>query len=165
MATNGKPGRPSKLTPELAEAILIDVEGGLDPQVAAQAAGVVAKTYYNWITRGKAGEAPFASFYTEIARAKAEAEKRLLQRTLSGDGKGEGFGPAKAALEILSRTRPDRYSQQVKVQLRQDIERVLDVVLRVCGQDHFLAIAEALAEDDSAGTPGEAESDAPEIRH
>lgn len=158
-------GRPSKLTAELSQTILADIAAGLHPEVAAQAAGIVPSTYFDWMQRGKAGEAPYATFRSDVARAKAEAERQLLQRALGGDGKGTSFGPAKAALEILSRTRPDRYSQQVKVQLRQDIERILDVVQRVCGTEDFLRVVEALADDDSEGEIGAAPGDSSEVRH
>lgn len=157
--------KESKLTSEVVSEILSDIEAGLHPEVSAQAAGVATRTFQEWMTRGKRGEEPYASFRGEVARAKAVAEKTLLQRALGGDGAGRSFGPGKAALEILSRTLPDRYSATHKMQLRDDLERILSVVERVCGPESFLAVCEALADENSSGEAGEAEGNEPTLPH
>lgn len=154
-----RPGRPTKLTDELAAVIIADIEQGVQPDAAAADAGIAPSTYFDWMQRGKAGEEPFRGFRSEVARARLAAESKLTKTILNGDERGMGFGPSKAALEMLSRLRPDRYSPTMKVQLRDDLERILDVVERVCGQESFLAVVEALADDDSARAAGEAASE------
>ncbi len=72
-------GRPSKLTPEIQEAIVRLVAAGNYPETAAKAAGITGRTFYYWMARGrKARGGEFLQFFRAIKKATAEAEIREL---------------------------------------------------------------------------------------
>lgn len=69
-------GRPTKLTPEVAKAILASVEAGIPYQVACEAQGLIARTMYNWRKKGEKDEeagidSDEARFFAEFTRARA----------------------------------------------------------------------------------------------
>jgi hypothetical protein len=45
-------GRPTKLTPQLADFIVNLIEGGVPRRRAAEAAGIAASTLFDWLSRG-----------------------------------------------------------------------------------------------------------------
>lgn len=137
----------SLLTAELTENIVDRVRRGIAPEVAAVAAGVSQSTYYNWRKRGQDGEEPYAGFWNAVARACAESEVALVERVQEGDGQGVGFGSSKAALEILQRRFPKRWSVQVKVEMSEQLNRFLDAAQRICSDEDFRKLLEALAEE------------------
>lgn len=163
-----KMGRPSKLTPELTEQIAQLVEDGDPPEVAAGVCGVGRSTYFEWDAKGKLGEEPFFTFRTEVARASDCFASEMRRRVLFGDGKGESFGQAKAALEVISR-RDRRWTQRVKHELDDGLKEFLACAERVCGakdrQDIFIAICEELSRLDSEGEAVEAQVGAAEPIH
>jgi hypothetical protein len=146
-------GRPSKLTPELTAAVVKSVEKGIAPEVACAAEGVSDSSYYSWRAQGKAGVEPYASFWSEIARAIATSEITLVEKVSGGDGQGVGFGEAKASLELLQRRFPKRWSVQVKVEMADQLNRFIDAAQRVLAEPDFAKLLEALAEE-----PGEGEA-------
>ena len=48
-----KTGRPSKLTPELADEIARRIQAGCFPSVAAGSVGIAARTFYRWLAEGR----------------------------------------------------------------------------------------------------------------
>ena len=75
----GRPPGSVSLTPEIAERILELIRGGTWDYVAAEAAGISDRTFYEWIQRGE-GEHPtrprtrkLQRFAEGVRRAKAEA--------------------------------------------------------------------------------------------
>lgn len=130
-------GRPSKLTPELADEIAKAIRDGVHPEVAAGAAGIDRATFFRWV----AGDAEFA---TLVARAKDEAEVALVRTTRSGDGAGVGFGEAKAALEVLARSRPQRWAQRVNIKVEEELSVLLDVLEEVLPREWYLKALEAI---------------------
>lgn len=148
-----KPGRPSKLTPELQEAVCETCRKGIDPLVATVAQGVDEGSYYRWRREALDGEEPQLSFVRAVARACAEGEISLAERLSAGDGQGIGFGEAKASLEILQRRFPKRWSVQVKVEMADQLNRFIDAAQRVLEPASFGKLLQELAEE-----PGEAEA-------
>ncbi len=72
-------GRPSKLTPEVQARIVQAISGGNFRQVAAEWAGVSAKTLREWMARGaKAKTGPFAEFRAAVLEAERAAEIRMV---------------------------------------------------------------------------------------
>lgn len=67
-------GRPDKLTPELAQQIVLAVQGGMFPAQAAQWAGIAPSTFYLWMQKARAGETRFSEFSESIRRAEATDE-------------------------------------------------------------------------------------------
>lgn len=51
MSTTRLPGRPTKLTPELAATVVAYVRAGSFANVAARASGISESTYYRWLDR------------------------------------------------------------------------------------------------------------------
>lgn len=76
-------GRSTRLTPEMAEAIVTAIRSGAPLEVAAQAVGVAPSTFWEWMARGE-GKVPrgrkSTPLYAEFAERvrKAEAEVHIL---------------------------------------------------------------------------------------
>ena len=66
-------GRKTKLTPELQRTIVLYIRAGAFDWVAAQAVGINQDTFYYWLQRGSAGEAPYSEFSEAVAQARAES--------------------------------------------------------------------------------------------
>jgi hypothetical protein len=66
--------RPTKLTPKVRDAILASIEAGAYAEQAARAAGIAPSTYYSWVERGEAREAPFSEFVDALRAREATAE-------------------------------------------------------------------------------------------
>jgi len=79
-------GRPSKLTPELQQALAHAVVEGLPLPTACAAAGVSHTTVLEWLSRGESRDPDrpatrrYAEFATVIRRAQAEDQRRRLAR-------------------------------------------------------------------------------------
>jgi len=74
-------GRPTSLTPAVAETIIDAMCGGNYMETAAALAGISVATLRNWLRAGRRGESPeLADFAQAIARARAVAEVRDLER-------------------------------------------------------------------------------------
>ena len=144
------------ITDEIQDEIVRLIEAGNYPDTAAQAAGISRATFYRWRKEGQ--EQPgsrLAVFETAIALAIAKAEARLIERIGDGDEAGVGFGPAKAALEILQRRFSRRWSAKVTHEIADMTAKVLDVVRRVCSESDYVRVLEELAREDGEGpTPG-----------
>ncbi len=93
MALREFPGRPCKLTSELADEIVQAIENGAFLNAAAGRVGVHRDTVRDWIVRGSADaqaglNTDFSVFAERIARAQAAHEAKLAATfTRGGDGK------------------------------------------------------------------------------
>jgi hypothetical protein len=151
-------GRPSSFTPEVAERICERIEAGKRPRVAAAEEGVSPSTFDGWMSEARAGKKPeLIEFREAVARAVLVSEGKLYDTLKDGDEPGYSFGPAKAALEILSRTNK-HYSTKIQVALESELERVLDAVQRVCSPEDFQRVLAELAALDSESEASEAQS-------
>jgi hypothetical protein len=74
-----KPGRPTKLTPELAAGFCAAIEQGATYEIAAGSVGVRRSTVYNWL---KAGEAEDDGDHAEFLDAVKGAEARCALAAL-----------------------------------------------------------------------------------
>lgn len=81
---DGKHGRPTIYTPELGEKFLGLMREGLYLDDAAAICRVNKQTVYDWITRGEAGEEPFASFVDSYKEAETEAKRESLSTVRKG---------------------------------------------------------------------------------
>jgi hypothetical protein len=66
-------GRTTLLSPEVLAAVVATIEAGAFDWVAAEAAGIGRRTFYDWLRRGEAGEEPYAEFLVAVRRARASA--------------------------------------------------------------------------------------------
>lgn len=156
-------GKKHVLTPELKAAILAGIEAGVDPDTAAQAEGISRSTFFEWMKAGADEASPFHDFRTEVARAIAIAEKKLVERWLDGDEKGVSFGPGKAAAEFLRLTKR-RYGEKVRIQVADELEELLSIVERICRPEDFARVLEAIAaRDRGEETPEAAGEPAPPV--
>lgn len=71
-------GAPTKLTPEVQDIIVSTVARGNFLQTAARLARVGDSTLSEWLTKGRAGQEPYAAFTEAIARAEAESETAMV---------------------------------------------------------------------------------------
>jgi transposase len=84
-------GRPTKLTPEIQNRIVVLIRAGNYVETAAASAGIHKSTLYDWLKRGarekqritqnprariSKKEAPFVDFSDAVEKAQAEAESR-----------------------------------------------------------------------------------------
>ena len=72
-------GRPTKLTPEVHQRIVLSLKAGNYRETAAADAGVDSKTLRNWMKRGARGGATnegYRAFAADVLQAEAEAEQR-----------------------------------------------------------------------------------------
>ncbi len=143
-----KAGRPTVRTEENRKRILELVEAGDRGPVAAGRCDIGRSTYFEWIA-----EEP--DFRTAVACAEDKYESKSREIVEMGDEKGASFGPAKARLEILERRFPSRWSQRIKVEVADQLNRYIDVAQRVLEPEAFGKLLEALAEE-----PGEGEAPA-----
>lgn len=99
-------GRPRALTPEVQEKILRYLTTGVSIEVAAQASGIDATTYYNWQRRARLPEddpdaAPeFVQFFQKVEEAKAERQALWAGHIVKASMEGEW----RASLALLQAT-------------------------------------------------------------
>ena len=87
--------RRTKLTPEVQTLIADYVRGGAFDYVAAEAVGITARTFHNWMRWGEKGNPRYVPFFRAITKAHAQArvvaEARVYQNkpdTWLGKGPG-----------------------------------------------------------------------------
>lgn len=132
------PGRPSKLTDDVAQRILDAVLEGAYLETAAQAAGVSPRTLHRWVERGADAEAraleqfgdtpdepeleelyehldprdwPYLDFRHALKSTEAFAELELLRKVSNKIGDR----PWQAYMTILERRHPSRWGRRMEV--------------------------------------------------
>ena len=80
--TGRPPGRPTKLTPTLVEAICAKIRDGVPPVPAAVSLGVAESTFKTWLRDGQAENAParLREFVLEFKQANAEYHAIMAKR-------------------------------------------------------------------------------------
>jgi transposase-like protein len=120
-------GRPSKLTEERQETICEALRKGVSIEGACQLAGVSDRAYYKWRERGeeelrrveeghhncrvRKDEEPYVQFFQETTRAIGESEEYLVEKIYEAAPETPN-----AALRLLERRFPDRWSKKQKVE-------------------------------------------------
>lgn len=114
-------GRPSSLTPERTKRITELISGGNSLEVAAQASGITATTFFNWCARGrrererleqnprlkpKKSEEIYVEFLEDVERARAEGEARLVLVVTK-----KAMNDWRAAAWMLERKAPERWGK------------------------------------------------------
>lgn len=149
VATMPPPDRDyGKCTPELTVKMVKLVIEGNFPDTVAVASGISMNTYYFWRERGQNGDEPYLTWWNAMVQACALSEIEAVRQIRQGDDRGAGFGPAKAALELISR-RNKRWSPNVKIEVADQLTRLIDIVEKICPTDLYQKILEGLAEVDS----------------
>lgn len=145
-APNARPqGRPSKLTPELKDALAELLGLGNFREQAVQAVGVPKSTFYGWLERGEADtEAGKATIYSDlldaVSRAEAAAEitaVQYLRRWMLTD--------LRAVTYYLERRHPSRWRRRESVELEGDLTFKPTERVAPEGDDQRRKVAELLA--------------------
>jgi hypothetical protein len=137
----GLAGRPTLLTPELGDRLVLMLSAGNYLHVALAAVSVGAQTFRDWMARGLSGklaDEPFRELRERVEQARAEGEVRLvtsIARAAQDDWR--------AALALLEREYPDRWGP-VSVRTR-DVEPPEQPVLTVPDADDPFAEVDELA--------------------
>jgi hypothetical protein len=71
-------GRPTKLNAALTKRICALLAKGSSIKSACIQVGVGERTFHDWRERGKAGEEPFARFFSAATRAREQHKQRLI---------------------------------------------------------------------------------------
>ena len=149
--------RPTDLTEAVQETILREIREGNYVETACLVAGVTYQSYYNWMKWGREGKEPYAQFFESCARARAEEESSLVKVARAGDGKGESYGPSKAALTFLERTRPRKFSPRLNISLDKELDKIMGIAEKTLEPDQYAKLVEAICA--AAGSSEEAGED------
>lgn len=87
MAGKGKPGPPTRLTPETQQRICGFVQAGAPLPYACVAAGIPWRTCKQWLQRGRRGEQPYAAFVDAWHAAKATWVAASVMRVTAAGAK------------------------------------------------------------------------------
>jgi hypothetical protein len=134
-------GRPTNLTPELAEDIAQAIRRGAKPADAAGAYGVPFGTFHEWMGRGNGQDPlrPALPLYIEFAEAVHRAEQ--ICKAAIALMAVEKIKTTADAMLFLSRRFPDEWRERVDVrlELQAEVRRLADE----SGVDYDEALAEA----------------------
>lgn len=95
----------TKLTIELIKSIADLVQVGNYAQVAAKSVGVPERTFYLWLSKGRAGKKPYVQLVQAIEDAESKAEIALVLTIRKSLPDNPGF-----AFEMLRRRFRDRWN-------------------------------------------------------
>ena len=118
-------GRRRKLTRKIIERLKKEIARGLPYDTAARLAGIHPATFYRWKREAEAAREAgvrrgiLVEFLQAIEEAEARAEQALVERVVVQGG-------AKGAMWILERRWPEKWSPQMRMQIAEDLEIVLD---------------------------------------
>lgn len=127
-------GRPTKLDPAIASAILDLLRRGNYVETAAASAGVSKVTVYDWLRRGaRERSGPYRDFAVAAEKAQAEAEvydlARLEKLALKGDFRAISWR--------LERRNARRWGPQIQVQVHQVLDEYLGFLQANLDADTF----------------------------
>lgn len=100
--------RPTKLTKQVKEAILLAVTSGAYLGMAANHAGISESTLHLWMARGERGESPFSEFSVSLKKAQADVRLRCLAQIMQAANDGTW----QAAAWFLDRTDREHFGRQ-----------------------------------------------------
>lgn len=125
-------GRPSKLVPSIAKAILDALEEGATLEAAASIAGVSRRVVYLWIAEGKSAEAStvLGDFAASVERARDKAESEALIRVRQGVNVA-GLPDWRAAEVWLRMRYPEKYGAKAinDRKVRAEVQAIMSAVL------------------------------------
>lgn len=120
-----KRGRPSKLTQELQDRIVLSLRAGNYLETAAKANGISKATLYNWLDKAaKEHSPPHMAFLDAIEKAQSEAEQRDV--ALIAQAAQQQW---QAAAWRLERKFPDRWGYRKHLTVAADEVRPFKVIL------------------------------------
>lgn len=115
-------GRPTSLTPDVQEAVLVAIAAGNYRVTACKKAGISNKSLINWEKAGAEGVEPYKEFFLLLQKAEAAAEAVLLASVKAAD---KGW---QAQAWIMERRWPERWGGRVRLMVTEERELLLDKV-------------------------------------
>ncbi len=112
MPSKRKPGRPTKLTPEVQQAICDALERGEVHVHAIEHGGIGETTYYEWLAKGEEGIKPYAEFQAATTRAEARGRKAIFDTIRS-----QASTDWRAGAWLLERRYSEHYGKAARVDL------------------------------------------------
>lgn len=82
-------GRPTDCTPETTAKVCEALKLGVSLADAAAHSGIPSADVESWVSRGAAGEAPFASFVEQAERARAQFRVRIAAMMMKAAQEGD----------------------------------------------------------------------------
>jgi len=104
-------GRPTKLTPEVADKICQAIAGGNYREVAAAWAGIGERTLREWMQRGESPRSRYHDFRRRVLEAEQAAEIRAVGLIMASAAKDP-----KHAQWWLQRKHPERWGRKDRLQ-------------------------------------------------
>jgi hypothetical protein len=135
------PGRPTKLTAELKEAICEAVRGGNYIETAAAMCGVSKQVLYTWMKAGARDEdAAHVAFLDAVRKAQADAEGRNVALIAKA-----GQTQWQASAWFLERSQPKKWGLRVRVHVVEELSGFLEELSRVLPEEWFEKVLEVAA--------------------
>jgi len=107
-------GRRTRLTNKTRDTILKGIRLGLTHERAAQLAGITARTFYTWKSKGEKGTAPiYIQFLQALKKAEVEGEAANIQVIVKAGQEGTW----QAAAWLLERRHPERWARVQKIEI------------------------------------------------
>jgi hypothetical protein len=147
----GKPGRPTKFTPETQVEIVRIIKGGNYRCVAAEACGVAERTFAEWMAKGEEfPDSDFGKFRQAVIAAENHAEMGMVSAVNVG-----ALTDPKHAEWWLERKFPDRWGRKERIELTGKDRGPVQVDLSAAGEDDLDALERlAIAARARASVPG-----------
>lgn len=145
--TQRRPGRPSKLTPEVKKKLLDLIRAGNYYSVACTAVGIDYATFRRWIEKAEQPGTPpeYREFRDDLMRAEAEAEAALV-----AIWRGHAPTSPGAVRDLLAKRYPERWGdgkQKVAVEITGGEGKPVEVKHEHrFSADHVADLARVLAE-------------------
>lgn len=146
------PGRPSKLTDALQAQLCDHVDKCNSLEDAAALCGLERSTVFRWMQKGREqSRGRYRDFFNAIEAAKAGRRKKFAATMLT-----HGFKHWQALAWLAERTDPERFGLRIKVQVNEELERILDKLQRQLTPQEYERALEAISQpDDSSEALGE----------
>lgn len=137
-------GRPSKLTPELQERIVLLIKAGTYRETVCAMVGIARSTLYEWMRRGQLSdqENEYTRFYDEILKALAWSEARdvaIVNQHAEKDFRAARWKLERRFPERWGRLR-SRKTEEISGEASEDVSIYTPEQLRII--EKALAIAE-----------------------
>lgn len=118
-------GRPSDLTPALAQRMAALISDGYSKVSTCRKVGVPERTFYDWQRRAREGTEPYATLMWEVARAEEDYIHKIEMEVRDGRNLRGGADPA--ARVAFLKSRREEWTTRVKLEAAR--EQVLQELL------------------------------------
>ena len=123
--------RPLTLTPDVSRRIIEAIESAMPVREACRLGGVGESTYYAWMARAQAPDAPaeLLEFRAAIAEARACAQERLVNTVQVASLDPKNW---RAAAWLLERRYPAHWAETLTIRVNAEVAKGLGEFLAAC---------------------------------